>query len=158
MKKIAVLVVGVLIVMGMVVSPVLAQLPGLPGMPEEPQQEMEVQLPDYSGWQVVQAMGFDTDLDGVTDYYTKVYNRKKVENNNFVEEAIQLFGKFGEEPKLVIWMAVETIKTDQGDRKRPKFQRPIIRKDDGKYYEPSPQVFQAKAKEFFEALPQYDAK
>lgn len=154
MKKIAILL-GVLFVMGMVVSPVLGQDLPLPGLKQEPQQEVEVQLPDYSDWEVVQAVGYDTDLDGKTDYYTKVYNRKKVENNNFVEEAIQLVGKFGQEPKLVIWMAVETIKTDQGDKKRPKFQRPIIRKDDGKYYEPSPQVFQAKAKEFFEALPQY---
>jgi len=153
MKKIAVLL-GVLFLMGMVVSPVLAQLPGLPGMPEEPQQEVEVQLPDYSDWQVVQAVGYDTDLDGKTEHYTKVYSRKKVESNIFVEEVIQLVGKFGEEPKLVIWMAVE--KTDQGEK--PKFQRPIIRKDDGKYYEVSPQTFQAKVQEFFEAFPQYDAK
>lgn len=152
MKKIAI-VLGVLIVMmGMVVSPVLAQLPGLPGMPE---QEVEVQLPDYSDWQVAQAIGHDTDLDGKTDYYEKVYSRKKVENNNFVEEIIQLVGKFGQEPKLVIWMAVETIETDQGQQKRGKFQRFIIRKDDEKYYEPSPQVFQAKVQEFFGALPQY---
>lgn len=151
MKKIAILL-GVLFVMGMVVSPVLAQLPGFPGMSEEPEQEVEVQLPDYSGWEVAQAVGYDTNLDGKTDYYEKVFTKEKAEGNVLVREVLQLVGKFGQEPEIVIWMASE--KNYQGQEKL-RFQRLIIRKDDGKYYEFSPQVFQAKVQEFFGALPQY---
>lgn len=150
-RKIAVLL-GVLFVMGLVVSPMLAQT--LPGLSEPQVQEVEIQLPDTSGWETAQAMGFDTNLDGQTDYYTKVFINEKAEGDVLVREVLQMNGRFGQEPELVIWQAVE--KTFEG-RQKGRFQRPIIRKDDGKYYEVSPQVFQAKVQEFLDGLPQYSS-
>lgn len=157
MKKITVLI-GVLIVMGMVVSPVLGQEfpmidgPPLPGVPlPEQQQEVEIQLPDYSDWQATKAVGYDTDLDGRTDFYCKIVSKEEMRDGVWVVEMLHMHGKFGKEPEWVLWMASEM--TRQGPR--PIFIRGIIRKDDGKYYQVPPPVFKAKTKEFSESLPKY---
>ncbi len=152
MKKIAVLLlVGVMFLMGATTA--LAQQV-LPGLKEELQQaqEREIQLPDYSGWEVAQVIGYDTDLDGQTDYYTKVFVLEKAEGNVLVQDVLQASGKFGQEPELIVWQAAE--KTFQDQEARPKFQKLIIMRD-GKYYEVSPQVFDEKANEFSESLPKY---
>ncbi len=154
MKKIAVAVV-VLFLLGLVVFPGLAQLPGL-GLqePQVQEQEVEVLLPDYLSWESVQfqGVGYDTDLDGVTDSYTKVYQRKQVVDNMFVEETLQMTGIFGQEPNFVIWLAVNKA-PDASQQDTLRFQRLIVRRDDGKYYEVSPEVFDATAQEFSASLP-----
>lgn len=156
MKKIAVLVGVLMIVMGtlMFSSVALAQtLLGvpLPNVPLPEQQQEEIQLPDYSDWQVIKAVGTDTDLDGRTNFYQKTLVKKEAQGEASVTEMLHMYGKFGQEPELVIWMA--TKRTSQGTK--PMFARGIIRRDDGKYYEVSPPVFKAKAKEFFESFPKY---
>ncbi len=158
MRKIAVVLVGVLFMLGLVVFPALAQLPGLPG-PQEPavqMEEVEIQLPDYLSWESaqVQGVGYDTDLDGVTDSYSRVYQRKRVIDNMFVDEVIQLTGKFGQEPEIVYWLAVNKA-SDASQQDTLRFERLIIRKEDGKYYEVSSQAFDARGQEFSESLPKY---
>jgi len=76
-----------------------------------------------------------------------------VENNVFVDETLQLTGKFGQEPEIVYWLAVNKA-SNASEQDTLRFERFIIR-DDGKYYEVSLQTFQTKAQEFSASLPKY---
>lgn len=147
MKKIAI-VLGVLFLMGMVVSPVLAQLPGFPGLGPEVAQ---VAIPDYSQWQMQAKIGFDLKGDGKVDISMAKYVKQEV------EEVVTRTGKttqivirtdminileFSPTEVLLFWY-VQKI-----DSKEPEVLYAIL--ENGQWKTVSPQAYGNKMMELFQ--------